>query len=267
MSDKMNVQNQAPEISVEEKLVALYELQKMDSQIDEIKRMRGELPLEVQDLEDDIVGLETRIKNYKQEIHKIESDIKACRTKIKEADALLKKYETQQNKVRNNREFDSLTKEMEFQSMEVKLNEKRIKAAEDELKNKIEALDKVQKGIEDKRSNLLQSKAELENIVAETKHEEENLRKMSEEIASKIEERLVIAYRRIKTGARNGLVVVPIYRDSCGGCYNKIPAQRQLDIKSHRKVIVCEYCGRILVDEEIVANVNTLLENKKVLKK
>jgi len=267
MSEKVTTENLIAEISVEEKLLALYELQKLDSKIDEIQRLRGELPLEVQDLEDEIIGLETRLKNHKQEVTKLEGDIKVCKVKIKDAEALLKKYETQQVKVRNNREFDSLTKEIEYQNLEVKINDKRIKEHSEDLRLKLEAYEKVHKFIEEKKADLAHCKNELTTIVDETQHEEAELKKYSDEVAQRIEERLVNAYKRIKSGARNGLVVVPINRDACGGCYNKIPPQRQLDIKTHKKVIVCEYCGRILIDDEIVANVNTIFENNKYFKK
>jgi len=267
MSEKITQASSILEIPVEEKLVALYELQKIDSKIDEIRRLRGELPLEVQDLEDEIVGLETRLKNHKSEVTKLEGDIKVCKVKMKDAETLIKKYESQQNKVRNNREFDSLTKELEYQNLEIKLNDKRIKEYSDELKIKTEAFDKVQKFIDDKKADLAHSKGELNTIVDETQHDEEELRKLADKISERIEDRLLKAYQRIKTGARNGLVVVPINRDACGGCYNKIPPQRQLDINSHKKVIVCEYCGRILIDDEIVANVNEIFENNKLLNK
>lgn len=266
MSEK-NTTSVNQEITIEEKLVALYKLQTINSKIDEFQRLRGELPLEVQDLEDEIVGLETRIKNIQFDMSKLEGEIKKMKNQINESEGLIKKYETQQLKVRNNREYDSITKEIEYQNLEMKIAEKKIKEYTEELKNITESFKKAEKVIDEKKKDLEQCKSELTNIVGETQKDEEELIKLSLSIEEKIEERLLNAYKRIRTTARNGLVVVPIKRDACGGCFNKIPPQRQLDVCSHKKVIVCEYCGRILIDEEIVLNVQTVFEKNKLFKK
>ncbi len=240
------------DIPVEQKLKALFELQQIDSKIDRIRIVRGELPLEVQDLEDEVFGLETRIKNYEDELKVFEENISKFKNQIKESEALIKKYEAQQNKVRNNREFDSLTKEVEFQKLEMQLCEKRIKENKANIDAKNEFISTVKNGLEDKKSDLGHKKAELDSIVAETQKEEEQLIKKSKDAGSFIEERLVIAYNKLRNQARNGLAVVAVDRDACGGCFNKIPPQRQLDIRTHKKIIVCEYCGRILVDSNIL---------------
>ncbi len=236
------------EIPVEEKLKTLYELQKTDSQIDKIKILRGELPLEVQDLEDEIAGLETRIHNFQEEIKVIEQNVHVKKNEIQEAKVLIKKYEEQQMNVRNNREFDSLSKEIEFQTLEIELCEKRIREFTAELKLKQETIEESKKILTERRIDLENKQNELDEIVKETEKEEHDLVKKSEKLQKKIEPRLFSAYQRIRQNARNGLAVVTIQRDACGGCFNKIPPQRQLDIQSRKKIIVCEYCGRILVD-------------------
>ena len=241
------------EVTVEEKLKALYELQQVDSQIDKIRTIRGELPLEVQDLEDETQGLETRTQNLMQELKDMEDQIIEKKNLIKECEALIKKYEAQQNKVRNNREFDSLTKETEFQKLEIQLAEKRIKEYKANIGAKKEIVEQSVALLEERKNDLKHKKAELEDIVAETRKEEERLIKKSKEAEGIIEDRLLTAYKRVRVNARNGLAVVAVERDSCGGCFNKIPPQRQLDIRTHKKVIVCEYCGRILVDAEILS--------------
>jgi uncharacterized protein len=244
------------EITVEEKLRALYELQLVDSEIDKIKTLRGELPLEVQDLEDEIAGLETRIGNLQQEVKTIEKAISGKQTEINNSKALIKKYEEQQNNVRNNREFDSLSKEIEFQNLEIELCEKRIREFNVAVKEKNDLIDESKSKLDDRSIDLKNKKSELDDITSETRKEEEYLINKSKEIESLIEERVISAYKRIRKNARNGLAVVTIERDACGGCFNNIPPQRQLDIKSRKKVIVCEYCGRILVDDEILPKSN-----------
>ena len=249
---KAEVSDDKGEISIEKKLIALYNLQQIDSQVDKIRIIRGELPLEVQDLEDEIVGLETRIDNYVQEAMALEKSITEKKNAIKDSHALIKKYEEQQMNVRNNREYDSLTKEIEFQNLEIQLSEKRIREfqqAEETQKIEIEHYQKV---LSDRKNDLDIKKNELDDIVAETEKEENALIKNSEENRKFVEERLITAYTRIRKNARNGLAVVQIERDACGGCFNKIPPQHQLDIRMHKKIIVCEYCGRILVDDGIV---------------
>lgn len=254
------------EITIEEKLIALYKLQTIDSKIDEFKRLRGELPLEVQDLEDEVVGLETRINNIQSELTRLENEINAMKNQITESEGLMKKYETQQMKVRNNREYDSLTKEIEYQSLEIKIAEKKIKEYSEELKTKNETFKKAEKNLDEKKKDLEYSKKELSGIVEETQKDEEELSKLSLTIEDKIEDRLLKAYKRIRESASNGLVVVPIKRDACGGCFNQIPPQRQLDVRTHKKIIVCEYCGRILIDDEILAAVQQAFEKNKLFK-
>ena len=217
------------ELSVEEKLQHLYELQRIDTEIDKIKTLRGELPLEVQDLEDEIAGLETRLENLKNEISEADKSVTNKKQEITKSEELIKKYSEQLDNVRNNREYDALTKEVEFQKLEIEL----------------------QQQYTEKKADLEAKKAELDDIIAETHKDEEALTQKSEELSQNIEERLLTAYRKIRDNARNGLAVVTVDRDACGGCFNKIPPQRQLDIRSRKKIIVCEYCGRILIDKYI----------------
>jgi predicted nucleic acid-binding Zn-ribbon protein len=250
-AEKNKPAEQVAELSVEEKLRILFQLQLVDSKIDKIKMLRGELPLEVQDLEDEIEGLDTRMENLKQEIESLDVLITKKKQEIKDAEALIKKYEEQQKNVRNNREFDSLTKEIEYQTLEIELCEKRIKEYTQQAKDKKLAIEQSKKQLEDRTHDLSIKKTELENIINETQKEEDELVQKSEGYANVIESRLYSAYRRIRGNARNGLAVVTVQRDACGGCFNKIPPQRQLDIKIRKKIIVCEYCGRILVDDTI----------------
>ncbi|MEI7725742.1 MAG: C4-type zinc ribbon domain-containing protein [Bacteroidota bacterium] len=240
------------EITIEKKLIALYTLQQVDSQVDKIRIIRGELPLEVQDLEDEIAGLETRVDNHIQETLVMEKSITEKKTAVKDAFALIKKYEDQQMNVRNNREYDSLTKEIEYQNLEIQLSEKRAREGQINLDLKKEEIERYQKQLQDRKNDLEIKRNELDDIIAETEKEENDLIKTSEENKQFIEERLLTAYTRIRKNARNGLAVVQIERDACGGCFNKIPPQHQLDIRMHKKIIVCEYCGRILVDDGIV---------------
>jgi|ERR1035437_9927948 predicted nucleic acid-binding Zn-ribbon protein len=240
---------ESSEYSIEDKLNALYQLQKVHTGIDRIKILRGELPLEVQDLEDEIAGLETRITNYQDEIKSLEVAVNNKKNEIVGANDLIKKYTEQQNNVRNNREFDSLSKEMEFQKLEIELCEKRIKEFTLQSNEKQTAIELARKSLEERTLDLKNKKKELEDIIADTKKEEEALMNKAQDIEKKIEARLCNAYKRIRANARNGLAVVTVERDACGGCFNKIPPQRQLDIKSRKKIIVCEYCGRILVDD------------------
>lgn len=240
------------EVSIEKKLIALYSLQQIDSQIDKIRIIRGELPLEVQDLEDEIAGLQTRIDKFQEEVKNYEKQIGEKKEAIKESKALIKKYEDQQMNVRNNREYDSLSKEIEFQNLEIQLSEKRINEFTAALEAKNEQIKESKTALKERESDLRIKKSELKDIVEETEKEENNLVKKSESFHDMIEDRLLTAYNRIRTNARNGLAVVQIERDACGGCFNKIPPQHQLDIRMHKKIIVCEYCGRILVDDNIV---------------
>lgn len=239
------------EISVESKLRALHELQTVVSEVDKIKVLRGELPLEVQDLEDEIAGLKTRLINLDHEIKNLETSVNNKKIAIKESQLLITKYTEQQNNVRNNREFDSLSKEIEFQNLEIELSEKRIREFTVEMKEKEENIVASKKLLAERQEDLERKKAELQEIQEETKIEEERLKAKSEKIESFIEPRLLTAFKRIRKNARNGLAVVTIQRDACGGCFNKIPPQRQMDIANRKKIIVCEYCGRILVDPNI----------------
>ena len=244
------------EISIEKKLIALYSLQQIDSQIDKIKIIRGELPLEVEDLEDEIIGLETRIDNYIQEIEALKVSVKEKEAQIKDSHLQIKRYEEQQMNVRNNREYDSLSKEIEFQNLEIALAEKRIKEFTQMLTLKNEGIEAAQKVLDERKNDLEIKKSELADIVSETEKEENSLQSKSEEYQRYIEERLLTAYKRIRKNARNGLAVVSVERDACGGCFSAIPPQRQLDIRMHKKIIVCEYCGRILVDHGLASSVN-----------
>ncbi len=241
--------------SVAEKLVDLYRLQHLDTQVDKIRTHRGELPLEVEDLEDEVAGLETRLNKLEADLAEVETQVSEKQNLIKDAKAQIKKYEGQQAKVRNNREYDSLTKEIEFQNLEIQLAEKRIKEAKAQIEAKKAVVEESKTKHEERSKDLKLKKKELDAIIAETEKEEKDLQKKSDAAAKLIEERLLSAYNRIRSNARNGLVVVPVERGSCGGCFNAIPPQRQLDISSHKKVIVCEHCGRILVDEYVVDRV------------
>ena len=252
MAEQKTKIEETAEISVEDKLKALFQLQTVDTSIDKIRILRGELPLEVQDLEDEVEGLETRVVNYEEEVGKLETEIANKNQEIVNAETLIKKYEEQQNNVRNNREFDSLSKEIEFQTLEIELCKKKIAEFSSQNKSKSTQIEEAKTVLEDRKSDLEAKKSELDEIVADTKKEEDNLDKNSTDIQTKIEPRLLTAYKRIRGNAMNGLAVVTVERDACGGCFNKIPPQRQLDIKSRKKIIVCEYCGRILVDDEIL---------------
>lgn len=239
------------DVSVEQKLKALHNLQQIDTQIDKIKIVRGELPLEVEDLEDEIAGLQTRIDNFKQDVENLKATMSEKEDKIKGCQTMIKKYEEQQMNVRNNREYDSLTKEIEFQKLEIQLSEKMIKESKFKIENFDKDISDASERFSERNEDLDAKKAELNDIVKETEKEEKDLINKSKKNEKYIEERLLTAYKRIRENARNGLAVVQIERDSCGGCFNKIPPQHQLDIKMHKKIIVCEYCGRILVDNEI----------------
>ena len=239
------------ELTVEEKLKALYQLQTMLSEIDKIKTLRGELPLEVQDLEDEVAGLSTRIEKIKADIEELKSNIATKKIEIETAKTSVEKYKAQQDNVRNNREYDVLTKEIEFQSLEIELCEKRIKEYIAAEKAKSEEIEHSNQDLDERKKDLEAKKSELEEIVSETKQEEEKLRVKAKELETKIEPRLLQSFKRIRKNSRNGLGIVYVQRDACGGCFNKIPPQRQLDIRSRKKIIVCEYCGRIMIDPEL----------------
>ena len=239
------------DFTVEEKLKALYQLQTMLSEIDKIKTLRGELPLEVQDLEDEVAGLNTRIEKIERDIADLRSSMANKRIEIEAARVSVEKYKAQQDNVRNNREYDVLSKEIEFQTLEIELCEKRIREAQVAEKNKNEELSRSNEVLEERKQDLEAKKMELEEIISETKQEEERLREKAKSLELTIEPRLLQAFKRIRKNTRNGLGVVYVQRDACGGCFNKIPPQKQLDIRSRKKIIVCEYCGRIMVDPEL----------------
>jgi len=239
------------DLSVEQKLAALYKLQSISSEIDKIKTLRGELPLEVQDLEDEITGLQTRIQNFQLDGKDIDTSIGQQRIKIADSTALIEKYKEQLDNVRNNREFDNLSKEIEYQGLEVELAEKRIKEFSLEAKTVTEDIEKSRTLLAERQIDLKSKKDELDEIISETKIQEEQLREKAKQIEATIESRLLAAFKRIRKSARNGLSIVYIQRDACGGCFNKIPPQRQLDIKLRKKIIVCEHCGRIMIDPQL----------------
>jgi predicted nucleic acid-binding Zn-ribbon protein len=237
------------EQSVEEKLKALFELQTLHTQIDKIRQTRGELPMEVADLEDEVAGLETRIQKIKADLDDLEDQIVTRKNLIKDALAATKKYETQLNDVKNNREYDAISKEIEIQGLEVQVSEKKIKEYSFEIQNKTEVYENALANITERKKDLELKKAELDMITAETEKDEAGILVKAKEAEKHIEERLLIAYNRLRSNAKNGLAVVSIQRDSCSGCFNQIPPQRQLDIRQRKRIIVCEHCGRILVDE------------------
>jgi uncharacterized protein len=240
------------EYSVEEKLKSLLELQKVETKLDEIQILKGELPMEVSDLEDEIQGLHARERRIEEEINGITEFINEKKLIMIESDALVKKYEKQSENVKNNREFEAINKEIEMQTLEFRLAEKHIKDANEEMGDKVRVLEIAKKNIATKEVNLKHKKSELDKIISETIKEETQYRKESDKAKSKVDPRLLASYERIRKNYRNGLSVVPIVRDACGGCFNAIPPQRQSEIRQRKKIIVCENCGRILVDEEIV---------------
>jgi len=242
---------QVKDYSVEEKLTSLLRLQKVDSKLDGIQILKGELPIEVSDLEDEIEGLNARQNRIEEEMNGMQQFIEGKKEIIKESQELIKKYEKQSDNVKNNREFEAISKEMEMQTLEVKLAEKHIKDATEELAEKAKQLELAKKAITVKESNLKAKKGELEKIIAETDKEEKHYKKLEEAARAAVEERLLLSYDKIRNNYRNGLAVVPVERDSCGGCFNAIPPQKQSEIKQRKKIIVCENCGRILVDDDL----------------
>ncbi len=245
----------AKEFSVEEKLAALLRLQKIDSKLDEITILRGELPMEVNDLEDELEGLNTRLANIDAEIEGIEAFIVEKTNAIKDSEALIKRYEKQQDNVKNNREFEAISKEIEHQGLEVQYSEKQIREAKAKIKQKEEAKMLAQKGLKNRQSDFKHKKVELEKIIGETEEEEKKLEDHSEEARQEVVPRLLTAYEKIRRTYRNGLAIVSIERESCGGCFNAIPPQVQAEIRQRKKIIACENCGRILVDPELYESV------------
>ena len=239
------------EMSVEQKLKTLYQLQTTLSEVDKIKTLRGELPLEVQDLEDEIAGFTTRLNKYEEEVASREADIEMKQHKIAEAKSLMDRYQEQQKDVKNNREYDMLSKEIEFQTLEIELQNKKIGEARAGIEKRLQEIEECKAVLDDRQQALAEKKAEHDNIVAETKAQEEKLREKGKTLEVQIEPRLLTAFKRIRKNSRNGLGIVYVQRDACGGCFNKIPPQRQLDIRMRKKIIVCEYCGRIMIDPEL----------------
>ena len=239
------------EISVEERLKTLYQLQTTLSAIDEKRALRGELPLEVQDLEDEIAGLKTRVEHIEGDIADFQQAVAQKQGEIAEAEESVERYKKQLDEVRNNREYDTLTKEIEFQSLEIELCNKKIKEANVKVEDKKRELAHTNDLIADRQQALAEKRNELEEIMQETREEEEVLKAKAADLETKIEPRQLSSFLRIRKNARNGLGIVYVQRDACGGCFNKIPPQRQLDIKMHKKIIVCEYCGRIMIDPEL----------------
>ncbi|MCC6288689.1 MAG: hypothetical protein IT249_12480 [Chitinophagaceae bacterium] len=239
------------EFSVEEKLSSLVSLQKVDSKLDEIKILKGELPMEVRDLEDEIQGLHARQTRVEEEINGIQEFIEQKKNVIKDSQALVKKYEKQSENVKNNREFEAINKEMELQNLEVKLAEKHIKDANEEIADKARLLESAKKAVANKDGVLKHKKGELEKIIGDTEKEEKEFSTIASEAKEKVEPRLLASYERIRKSYRNGLAIVPVLRDACGGCFNAIPPQRQSEIRQRKKIIVCENCGRILIDEDL----------------
>ena len=243
--------NTSEPLSVEQRLKSLYELQTNLSQIDRIKTIRGELPLEVKDLEDNIEGLKTRIDNYTREIDELHIKLVTEKEKINEAESKIARYKEQLDNVRNNREFDLLSKEVEFQTLEIELCEKHINDFNRAIENKTADIEATRESLSDHEHILQEKKSELDEIVSETRQEEESLREKAKSLEPRIDTRTLAAFKRIRKNARNGLGIVYIQRNACGGCFNRIPPQKQMEIKMHKKVIVCEYCGRIMIDPEL----------------
>ena len=239
------------EQTVEEKLKALYELQTIHTKIDRIRQVRGELPMEVADLEDDVAGLETRIQKIKNELDDLEDDIVTRKNLIKDSQSNIKKYETQLNEVKNNREYDAISKEIEIQGLDIQVSEKKIREFGYDIATKTQVYEKALGELDSRKADLDAKKEELGTITSETEKEENELQVQAEKAGKNIEDRLLIAYNRLRNNAKNGLAVVTIQRDSCSGCFNQIPPQRQSDIRQRKKIIVCEHCGRILVDEQM----------------
>ncbi len=255
------------DLSVEEKLSTLYKLQATLSSIDDKRALRGELPLEVGDLEDEVEGLNTRLSKIEHEIVDFQSAISQKRNEIGAAEQSVERYKSQLEEVRNNREYDTLSKEIEFQTLEIELAKKKIGEANVRVSERQQDLAKTQEVINDRQQDLEQKRSELSEIMQETREEEDQLKAQAKDLEAKIEPRLLASFKRIRKGARNGLGIVYVQRDACGGCFNKIPPQRQLDIKMHKKIIVCEYCGRILVDPELAGVKADVIKEEKPKRK
>jgi len=253
---------QKKELTVEEKLKALYDLQQKLSEIDAIKTLRGELPQEVQDLEDEIAGLQTRVAKHEDAIAALKDEVARNTEARNQSEAMIEKYTADQDNVRNNREYDYLSKEIEYQTLNIELAEKKINEAARRSEALQGEIEKAKEVLTDREHALVEKKSELNEIVSENKQKEETLREKAKKQENKIEDRLLTAFKRIRKNTRNGLGIVAVQRNACGGCFNRIPAQRQMEIKMHKKVIVCEYCGRILIDPELVGIAPEEAKNK-----
>jgi len=245
------------EKTVAQKLEALTKLQNIDSELDEIKTVRGALPEEVSDLEDEIIGYETRVQNYNQDLEDIDEQISSNKQSIKEAEKLIKKYQEQQMNVRNNREYDAITKELELQQLEIQILEKKINESKGKIENKNQEIEGTKQLLEERTKDMESKKDELDGLISESEEEEKHLLSKREKASKDIEERLLMSYNKIRDSANNGLAVVKVTRDACGGCFNIVPPQRQADIRDKKKIIVCEHCGRILADADEIAEVKT----------
>nr|WP_231576140.1 C4-type zinc ribbon domain-containing protein [Hymenobacter sp. DG25B] len=245
------ISNPSVETTVASKLEALLNLQQLDSQLDEIRRVRGDLPEEVRDLEDEIAGYEVRVSKFDEEIAGLNEQIKQRKQNAKDADGLIKKYEDQQQNVRNNREYEAIAKEIELQKLEIQISEKKIKEAQYQIELKNNEISGTKQRLDERKKDLDNKKSELETIVGESESDEKKIMAEREKAVKPIEDRLLMAYTRIRGNVRNGLAVVTVKRDACGGCFNTVPPQRQADIIAHKKIIVCEHCGRVLADVEV----------------
>ena len=250
------------ENTIAQKLDSLEELQAIDSQLDDLKKVRGALPEEVRDLEDELAGYETRLQKHDQEVKDLEDEIEKNKLAIKDSEKLIKKYEEQQMNVRNNREYDAISKEIELQTLEIQISEKRIKEARERIEKKGEDIQQTRDLMEAREKDLNSKKNELQVIVSESEEEESKLLQQREKAMSKVEDRLLKSYKKIRTGVKNGLAVVPVRRGACGGCFNVVPPQRQADVREKKKLIVCEHCGRILSDVD-----DSIEEEKKTTRK
>lgn len=257
-----NDKTSAEKLSVEDRLKSLYQLQTTLSEIDRIRTIRGELPLEVKDLEDNIEGLRTRIANYTNDINALRQKLAGEKEKINEAQGKITRYKEQLDNVRNNREFDLLSKEVEFQTLEIELAEKHINEYNRVIEQKTAEIAQTEEAVNDRTHILGEKRAELEEIVSETRQDEEHLREQAKNLEPLIDTRTLTAFKRIRKNARNGLGVVYIQRNACGGCFNRIPPQKQLEIQMHKKIIVCEYCGRILIDPALAGIEEASAESK-----
>lgn len=240
------------EITIADKLASLLELQDIDSKLDELRKLRGDLPEEVKDLEDEVIGIETRISKFQKEIDSVDDEINKHKLNKKDSEKLIVKYKDQQMNVRNNREYDAISKELELQELEIQLSEKRIREAEFKIKTKQQEIEETEVSLNSRKAVLEQKRKELDKLINESHEEEEKLLKQSEKQSKKVEERLLKAYTRIRSGAKNGLAVVAVDRGACGGCFNVVPPQRQADIMDKQKIIICEHCGRILADADMI---------------